>query len=272
MGLTDKKDTQANGDAGLYVTAGASNLPPPPPAGWDTYCQAVRENCFSCNRFLPGDELKRCSRCKVARYCSKTCQLQHWPGHKHCCQKTYSTSGNISESFYQLLKLILDNPDSLLFNLFVFTDTANPKPQKQTTLQSVEFDFRKKKGPGALELNVGSVRELEHLVSCLSWAQKARGVGTEKWPFAPIILANYRTWPTLQKATDPAAQAIRGVVGNDNITDFHKPKKYVFCVSELEGGRVASAEIPFRPLKLEEIVAQVMRLEKERQETENCAP
>jgi hypothetical protein len=38
-------------------------------------------NCF--------DELvaaKRCSRCKVARYCSRDCQIKHWPDHKLVCR------------------------------------------------------------------------------------------------------------------------------------------------------------------------------------------
>ena len=28
----------------------------------------------------------QCSRCKLVKYCSKECQVKHWPKHKHDCQ------------------------------------------------------------------------------------------------------------------------------------------------------------------------------------------
>jgi hypothetical protein len=28
----------------------------------------------------------RCSRCRIALYCGKACQLKHWPMHKNICQ------------------------------------------------------------------------------------------------------------------------------------------------------------------------------------------
>lgn len=39
--------------------------------------------CSRCNS--AGEELKLCSRCKRARYCSKTCQNQDWKAHKSRC-------------------------------------------------------------------------------------------------------------------------------------------------------------------------------------------
>lgn len=37
---------------------------------------------------LGSDELKLCTRCREVRYCSKECQISHWPSHKHVCKKT----------------------------------------------------------------------------------------------------------------------------------------------------------------------------------------
>jgi hypothetical protein len=31
---------------------------------------------------------KRCSKCTVACYCSKTCQMEHWPAHKTQCKRS----------------------------------------------------------------------------------------------------------------------------------------------------------------------------------------
>jgi hypothetical protein len=40
----------------------------------------------------------RCSRCKVVFYCSKACQLQAWPSHKHICNATSQTNTSTQTS------------------------------------------------------------------------------------------------------------------------------------------------------------------------------
>jgi len=44
--------------------------------------------CHACDKVDPtGSEFKRCSRCKVALYCSADCQRNHWKdGHKEDCK------------------------------------------------------------------------------------------------------------------------------------------------------------------------------------------
>ena len=42
-----------------------------------------RDCCVVCG----GAASQRCSRCRKQRYCSKQCQLQHWPNHKPVCSK-----------------------------------------------------------------------------------------------------------------------------------------------------------------------------------------
>jgi hypothetical protein len=39
----------------------------------------------------PENELMRCSRCKVALYCSKQCQEDHYPNHKKYCRSLAAT-------------------------------------------------------------------------------------------------------------------------------------------------------------------------------------
>jgi len=41
--------------------------------------------CFNCAR--DASIMKKCSRCKIAYYCSKSCQLSHYPCHKMNCKK-----------------------------------------------------------------------------------------------------------------------------------------------------------------------------------------
>jgi len=36
--------------------------------------------------------MKKCSRCKLVRYCSAECQKNHWPKHKLVCVKVSKTA------------------------------------------------------------------------------------------------------------------------------------------------------------------------------------
>lgn len=48
--------------------------------------------CFNCGKEeTEYEKLRRCSKCHVAAYCSKDCQVSHWSkgsggGHKYCCE------------------------------------------------------------------------------------------------------------------------------------------------------------------------------------------
>ena len=37
----------------------------------------------------------RCSECRTALYCNRTCQLKHWPVHKNICQDSNNTEDSI---------------------------------------------------------------------------------------------------------------------------------------------------------------------------------
>ncbi|KAJ7088679.1 hypothetical protein C8R44DRAFT_892739 [Mycena epipterygia] len=56
-------------------------------------------NCLACDC-----ELSRCSKCKGVWYCSKECQLQHWPKHKLSC------SNGDPGDFYELFTSGFTNP------------------------------------------------------------------------------------------------------------------------------------------------------------------
>jgi len=43
--------------------------------------------CFHCKQTIKRKDLKTCSRCKFAQYCSKECQISAWPSHKESCIK-----------------------------------------------------------------------------------------------------------------------------------------------------------------------------------------
>ena len=52
--------------------------------------QAERENagmvCANCNTIANKEPYKKCAKCRHAAYCSKECQIKHWPVHKTVCK------------------------------------------------------------------------------------------------------------------------------------------------------------------------------------------
>lgn len=42
--------------------------------------------CYKCNK--EGINYSKCSKCKVAHYCSRECQINHWCEHKYICNLT----------------------------------------------------------------------------------------------------------------------------------------------------------------------------------------
>ncbi|XP_053406877.1 uncharacterized protein LOC128559416 [Mercenaria mercenaria] len=62
------------------------------------YTQSLIETCCYCR--ITSDELKKCSKCKKAAYCSRECQKNHWERHRHLCKllrQTFTVEMKISE-------------------------------------------------------------------------------------------------------------------------------------------------------------------------------
>ncbi|XP_035664663.1 serine/threonine-protein phosphatase 6 regulatory ankyrin repeat subunit B-like isoform X2 [Branchiostoma floridae] len=55
--------------------------------------------------------LMRCSQCKLTRYCSRDCQIQHWSvGHKKCCGHDTYTEDRASKMVWSLVNNIHQKP------------------------------------------------------------------------------------------------------------------------------------------------------------------
>jgi len=50
-------------------------------------CQVRGSTCSYCKQTVKRKDLKTCSRCKFAQYCSKECQKLDWPSHKEHCME-----------------------------------------------------------------------------------------------------------------------------------------------------------------------------------------
>jgi hypothetical protein len=51
--------------------------------------------CTACHKLEDPDEgelLEICDRCKLVKYCTASCQRDHWPNHKKNCKKLSKSS------------------------------------------------------------------------------------------------------------------------------------------------------------------------------------
>lgn len=60
------------------------------------YCfELLCSDCVACGKNQ--EEIAACSRCRIAHYCSRTCQTQDWKKHKKICTKIRNEFHNASE-------------------------------------------------------------------------------------------------------------------------------------------------------------------------------
>ena len=73
---------------GLFQHLQALQLPPDWTPGAEEMSRVLtcmkRNQCRTCEATEPAD-MKRCSACMVARYCSPACQRRDWAQHKKYC-------------------------------------------------------------------------------------------------------------------------------------------------------------------------------------------
>jgi len=78
---------------------------PPDPNAKSEPDEEPADNSFSsiCGNCKKGGCTMRCQRCLTTYYCSKNCQVTHWPAHKQTCKKTITF---IITYYYILLSFI----------------------------------------------------------------------------------------------------------------------------------------------------------------------
>ena len=80
------------------------------------------ELCYNCfiSKAAFGSKLSLCSKCKKAFYCSRECQVAHWPKHKHLCKHNCEIRKGLERS--------LDSTGKKIYDLFEKWSLAGPTP------------------------------------------------------------------------------------------------------------------------------------------------
>jgi hypothetical protein len=71
----EKYDSNSNDDDHCNLNNQLSNM--------NIDSRRGNRNCLCCLKEVEGSS--RCSKCRTALYCSRECQLKHWPVHKNIC-------------------------------------------------------------------------------------------------------------------------------------------------------------------------------------------
>ncbi|GFH61299.1 hypothetical protein CTEN210_17775 [Chaetoceros tenuissimus] len=109
------------------------------------------ENCMKKEDDV-GSNLSVCSKCKKSYYCSRECQVAHWPKHKSYCKYNHETSKNIERSFDSREKDICNlvekwvtkskkKPISAAVYFALKKRGIEQQPPVKVVLVEIEFDY-----------------------------------------------------------------------------------------------------------------------------------
>ncbi|XP_036367133.1 uncharacterized protein LOC115222007 isoform X2 [Octopus sinensis] len=60
------------------------------------------EKCDNCGKF--DEHLKECAKCKIAKYCSKSCQISAWPLHKKSCKSSNNSKDAMRDHLIKTIR------------------------------------------------------------------------------------------------------------------------------------------------------------------------
>ena len=80
----EKNDSNSNDDDHCNLNKELSNM--------NINSRRGNRNCLCCLKEVKGSS--RCSKCRTALYCSRECQVKHWPVHKNNCIDSNDTENS----------------------------------------------------------------------------------------------------------------------------------------------------------------------------------
>ncbi|KAI0074651.1 hypothetical protein K474DRAFT_1516669 [Panus rudis PR-1116 ss-1] len=106
-----------------------------------------KERCNYCYNKFEKEKLKRCSRCRFVKYCSRDCQKAAWPTHKRGCSDRFQKTLAVNKTAAQVNRDITTWLDfwrnSVTYWALIAMDLANsPRDKLATHCFFIELDYR----------------------------------------------------------------------------------------------------------------------------------
>ncbi|KAJ7126449.1 hypothetical protein C8R43DRAFT_707609 [Mycena crocata] len=190
-------------------------------------CPGTNDLCYTCDE--PGNPLRTCSKCKIARYCSSQCQKAHWKVHKETCMDhkanlQASDIPGIETELKVFLKwndtwrdglvcwglfsadLANQSPNYLLTHSFFVRIERRLADNKRAKYQAVWSEYR--------EQNVGAFRALTPGRNVLRYTVENTAVG----------------WPCIYSVAGNNVQAVVGEKGANDLMNSQSAESRVLSM------------------------------------------
>ena len=112
----------------------------------ELYDKYKRDNCTLCGKEGFHNQFKVCGKCFNVKYCSKNCQILHWPAHKNYCYDKRKLQENYEKATELYNKCVdegakgLFNPTEWIDNEYIFRDTREKIKSINTRKIPTEYD------------------------------------------------------------------------------------------------------------------------------------
>lgn len=160
------------------------------PAASSTAELEMKVPCYHCGRILSYSELKKCSRCGVARYCSRSCQVASWPTHKPECVSSSDLKFQAPHVVKDLMSLLIKFCGVPIFE----APQSKPEdvdgvssPARVVSLIDIGRHFRAKHGQCIVGMVFETVAECEDLMSGLSIACRGARQEGQRWIVSRLL-------------------------------------------------------------------------------------
>jgi len=188
--------------------------------------------CHHCGKLKPRAELKKCARCKAARYCSKECQKAAWKYHQRVCMP-------VSQASADAAKLVTEVADVL--QSFVRVPVFMCCGQLRS-LASIGKWMVERYGQGFVSLNFVDGQQCEDFLGDATLAFRNAKLNDGVWQVQTSVCfpqnPSFLSWPAGEAA--PLPEDAEQQVGASMHVAAGSPSLRFVCCLQIDGSAGAS--------------------------------